>query len=468
MELLKKFREYINHHKLIKKGDGVLVGVSGGPDSLTLLDMLVRVKDEYGLKLVVFHLDHKFRQEAAREARYVSNITNNYGLKCIIEEFDVPGLMNDEGLSPEEAARKVRFNLMIKWVNSLNLNKIAVAHNKDDLVETVFLHMFRGTGLKGLTGIDPVSRIGGVEVIHPLLNIYRQEIMDYCQRRNLNPVYDPTNQETIYTRNKIRHHIIPYIEDEINPGLKDVIYQMAEVVREENNFLDYQAEKNLKKVLVDKGQDYVILSLEKLFKLPLVIRRRITSLVNSKLKGEDNNLYRKHYEMVENLIKSKVTGKRFDLPDGVVVEKSYDKIIFRKNKKINEYCINFNIPAEIDLPRGIILKVSEEKLPSNWRQLVQNPGICLCDLEKIELPLIVRPRKPGDRFIPLGMKGYKKVKNFFIDEKIPRYQRENIPVILDNKGRIIWLAGLRMDDRFKITDDTKKIVRFEITNNKEE
>lgn len=123
MELLKKFREYINHHKLIKKGDGVLVGVSGGPDSLTLLDMLVRVKDEYGLKLVVFHLDHKFRQEAAREARYVSNITNNYGLKCIIEEFDVPGLMNDEGLSPEEAARKVRFNLMIKWVNSLNLNK---------------------------------------------------------------------------------------------------------------------------------------------------------------------------------------------------------------------------------------------------------------------------------------------------------------------------------------------------------
>lgn len=467
MDLINKFKEYIKKELLIETGDAVLLGVSGGPDSLTMLDLFNRIRDEFNLEVVVFHLDHKFRSEAAAEAEFVAGVCNELQIKVIVEEFDVPSLVEEEGLSPEEAARNVRFEKMRKQAANLNIKKVALAHNKDDLVETIFLHLFRGTGLKGLSGIDPVNEMKGIIFIHPLLNIFRQEIEEYCQARSLNPRYDPSNEKTIYTRNKIRHNIIPYIEKEINPGLKDVMYQMSNIVREEHEFLNQQAEMKLAEVVVEQDNLKIVLSLPGLKEISGVLRRRIIQKVVYRLKEKSVDLYYEHFRAVQELIFYSNTGKKLDLPDDIKVKRSYDKLIFRKGEflpPLHNYNFELHVPGSVQVPGDKMIITEYVNKEKNWRLRVGKSKICFCDLDKVSLPLKVRNRRAGDRFCPLGMDGFKKVKDFFIDEKIPRIKRDEIPIIFDNRDRIIWIAGIRIDDRFKVDEKTKKLIKICLKN----
>ncbi len=463
MELINKFKTYIKSKSLIEADDSILLGVSGGPDSLTMLDLFDRIRHNFNLEIVVFHLNHKFRNEAEEEAEFVAEFCSKLRIKAIIEEFDVPSLVEDEGLSPEEAARQVRFDRMKKQADNLNIKKIALAHNKNDLVETIFLHIFRGTGLKGLSGIDPVNEVSGFKFIHPLLNIYRQEIEDYCQYRGLKPRHDPTNEKTIYTRNKIRHDIIPYIEREINPGLKNVMYQMSNIVREENEFLDQQADKELKEIVIKQKKFKIVLSLSGLKEISAVLRRRIIQKVIYRLKEENVDLYYEHFKAVEVLIFDGTTGKKLDLPDNIKVKRVYDRIIFQRgefSRALNNYSLELEVPGSVELPDNRKLIAECGKKESDWQLQARKEKICFCDAVKVNLPLKVRNRRDGDRFCPLGMEGLKKIKDFFIDEKIPRVKRDSIPIIIDNEGKIIWIAGMRIDDRFKVTAKTENIIKL--------
>lgn len=463
MDLIDKFKDYIKNESLIEADDSILLGVSGGPDSLTMLDLFNRIKDDFNFELVVFHLNHKFRDEATEEAEFVAGVCNKLQIRAIIEEFDVPSLVEKEGLSPEEAARQVRFNKMRNHAADLNVKKVALAHNKDDLVETIFLNIFRGTGLKGLAGIYPVNEMDGLKFIHPLLNMYRQEIENYCQFRNLEPRYDPTNEETIYTRNKIRHDVIPYVEKEINSGLKDVMYQMSSIVREENEFLAQQADKSLADVTIEQDKARIVLSLSGLREMAGVLRRRVIQKVIYSLKEKSVDLYYDHFRAIETLICDSTTGKKLDLPDEIKVKRTYNRIIFRQGKfspPLHNYSFKLEVPGAVKLPASKCIRTEVGNKEQNWQARAGKAEICFCDAVKVALPLKVRNRRNGDRFCPLGMKGVKKVKDFFIDEKIPNIKRDRVPIVIDNQGRIIWIAGMRMDDRFKVTEKTEEIIKL--------
>lgn len=465
MDLLTQFKNYIKKENLIEKNESIILGVSGGPDSLTMLDLFSRIKDEFKLELIIFHLNHLFREEAREEAIFVENLAGEYGIKAIIEEFDVPKFVEEKACSPEEGARKIRFELLSKWAEKYDIKRAAVAHNKDDLVETVFLNLFRGTGLKGLTGITPVSRFGNLIVIHPLLNFLRVDIESYCEKRNLKPRLDPSNKSLIYTRNKIRNRILPQIEEEINPALKKVVYRMASNIRKEEEFLAGLAHKYFLDCLLEKEKGKVVLSIKFLRKKEAVLRRRIIKNAIESLQGNVIDLYAVHYKAVEELIISGQTGKIVILKDNIQARKSYNQVIFEKEETFNNHnniFLNLGIPAVLECGNYLI-KTSIIKKDDGWRNMATNKDICLCDLDSIEDPLVVRNRRDGDYFYPFGMSGSKKIKDFFIDEKIAIEERDRIPIITDNTGKIIWIAGYRADDRFKVSDTTTKILKIRIS-----
>lgn len=462
MSLVNKFESFIESQKLIKTGEKILLGVSGGPDSMTMLDLFCQISTKYCLEPVVYHLNHKFRKEASLEAEFVACTAKKYGLEKIIEEYDVPTYIRETGLSPEEAARKIRLNNLIKWARKLKINRISLAHNKDDLVETAFLNLIRGTGLKGLRGIDPITKYRGKYLIHPLLNISRAEIECYCRVKKLDPRYDPTNNEEVYTRNKLRNKIIPYIEKEINPALKDVVFRMAGIVRKEDDFLNQLAEKELVSLIVAEDEKTLTLKLDGLSKLPETLRYRVLKAALIRYQDHTVDLYSYHYNLVNNLITNGATGKIIQLKENLFIKRTYERIVFQKEgirEKLQGYYYTLEVPGEVVLEKQVITG-EEVELPENWKRLATRKEICLCSADNLQLPLTVRSRLPGDRFIPLGMEEEKKLKDYFIDEKIAVEKRDKIPIIVDNNGNIIWVAGFRMDERFKITDEVEKVIKL--------
>ncbi|MFW6269478.1 MAG: tRNA lysidine(34) synthetase TilS [Bacillota bacterium] len=463
MDLINDFKEYLNQGSLIIKKDRLLLGVSGGPDSLTMLDLVDRIRKEFNLHIIVFHLNHQFREKACEEAEFVRSFCQKRNIKVIVKEYDVPGFKAKKKFSFEEAARKIRLNLMIKEANKNDIKKIVLGHNKDDLVETMLLNLFRGSALKGLTGINPISSYKEVKLIHPLLNISRKRIEKYCNFRNLNPRRDLSNEETKFSRNKIRLRVIPYVEKEINPALKDKLAQTASILREEENFLQKKAKELGDKALIDKQKDKIILSVKLLQKESAVLLRRVLREFIYYLKEEPVDVYYYHYQAMEKLIFASETNKQIDLTGNIILKKIYDRLILQKGKSEDNYTkykMILNIPGEIKLPESGIIKAELISKNDNWKSYFKKQSICLCDANTIEFPLTIRNRKKGDRFQPLGMEGTKKVKDYFIDQKIVPRKRDKIPVITDNQGRIIWLAGLRMDEKFKIRDNTDKILKI--------
>ncbi len=463
MEVYNKFKSFLQKEELFKKDDRFLLGVSGGPDSLTMLDLFLKLKSEVNLKLAVFHLNHLFRTEASAEAEFVKNLCDNYNVECYIEEFDVPFFAKRNSLSPEQAAREIRMNFLFERAKKLGIKKIALAHNKNDLVETVFLNIIRGCGLSGLSGIEPKTFIQGLIIIHPLLKIRREEIEDYCVKENLNPRHDKSNQKTIYTRNKIRHEVIPYIEKEINPSLKDVVERMANLVKEENDYLKTVTENKLLEALLEKDENKIVLSLSKLNDYHKVIKRRVIFEAIYKLKENNSDIYFKHYQEIKKLFKKGATAKKIDLPGKIKVKRVYDKLIIKKGNfksEIDNYCFDIEIGTTIKLPDNNKFKSKIIDIYENWQKNAIKPSKCLIDVDKIKFPLKVRNRRNGDKFKPLGLNGFKKIKDFFIDEKIEKNSRDKIPIIVDSSGIIVWIAGLRMDDRVKITETTSKIIEL--------
>lgn len=464
MNLLSQFEDYIINEKLITKGDSLILGVSGGPDSMTMLDLFACLRKKYALDIVIFHLNHMFRKEADEEALFVKTKAKEYKFDVVIEKFDVPRLIKEENISPEEGARETRFRLLSKLARKLDIKKVAMAHNKDDLVETVFLNLFRGTGLKGLIGIEPISSNYGLSIIHPLLALSRVDIEYYCEEENLEPRIDPSNKETVYTRNKIRNLIIPQIEEEINAGVKDVIYRMVGNIREEEGFLQRYSDASFQESIIKRDKKCLILSLSKLQREEYPIRRRIIKNAVNILQGDVTDLYSVHYQAVEGLIISGETGKTIQLKDGNRVRTSYDYLIFEKDnayKSKEKFSYELPVPGEVRND-NFILKNKIIGMDNQWRKIALERSNCICDLDKIEFPLRVRNRRQGDCFTPFGMTGSKKVKDFFIDEKIPVTKRNQIPLVVDNSGKIIWIAGYRADNSFKVDDQTKKILKLGI------
>lgn len=468
MKLLREVQANMRHHRMVERGERVVAAVSGGPDSVVLLHLLYRLKDELGIALHVAHLNHKFRgAEAEADAIFVSDLAASYRLPATMEEFDVPAYQKEGGLSAQVAAREVRYRFLERVAREQGAVRIALAHHADDQAETVLLHFLRGAGLTGLKGMLPVR--DGIW-IRPLLTVRRAQIERYCTEGKLAFRIDSSNEKPVYLRNRVRMELLPWLEKEYNPGLSDVLVRLGEICREEDAYLEAQALQAYDRAVQEKNgfADAVKFSLNELRRLPKAIMRRVLRIAWRNLTGSDADLAFTHLEAVTGMVGGVVTVVRVSLPGGVTAFRSYEVLVLRREHEDSAapgyYLYPLRVPGityipELSLGVRATLKSRAEVPEPRFLPLRE----ALLDFAKLPAQLFVRPRAAGDRFTPYGRQRPEKLKEFLIKQKIPRSDRDRLP-LLGTPEEIIWVGGIRVGERWKIEESTKKVLHLEIIN----
>jgi len=457
---LHKVKTTIEKYRMLASGDVVLVGVSGGPDSIALLHILYLLKEEYRLTLFVVHVNHMFRgEQARREAQYVAELAQEWGLGYRVLERDIPRLIHEQGLSPQDAGHQVRKKIFQEIGQEIGAQKLALGHHAEDRAETVLLHLIQGTGPEGLAGMPPVSDW----IIRPLAQSYKEEIIDYCRSNNLNFFLDPSNTKPVYLRNKIRLKLLPYLKEEFNPQMVESLVRLEDIVVEENRYLEEQSHTALENVLTQAEKGKIIISTEKLAQQNIALQRRVIRKIYNLLRPEEQGLSFTHVRQVLVLTEENKGTKKINLPQGIIAQKSYDRLEFwdtelKAFSGPESFHLRWDIPGSLRLPNNMTLTAGYTDLRP---ETVKGFFRVVLDGEKITPPLTVRTRKPGDRIQPLGMAGTKKLKDIFIDLKIAREERDSVPLVCDGE-EIIWLPGITINDKYKIGSHTKCYLQLEL------
>ncbi len=449
-----KFLENIANYHLCQSGTKVLISVSGGPDSICLLELFSLFHEKLQIGIVAFHLNHKLRgEEANQDALFVKNICQKKKIQFILEEVEIEKFCQENKLSVQDGARKVRYQLLRETANEVGAERIALGHNLDDLAETILINILRGTGLTGLVSLKPKRGI----IIRPLLNVERTEIESYLQEQKIGYRFDSSNIERKYKRNYIRQEVVPKLI-ELNPSFLKNCWRLFEVLAQEEELLSKQAKCELEKQGNFDG-DYLFISVEVLKVLEKPIFNRVIREAIRKVKGDLMGVELKHILLIRELVELE-NGASLNLPGEIIVFKKYDQIgfgpfeePFSEIKPIKLNCPGENYIQEFDLQIEC-QKVSRQEIKYG------DPQIAYLDFNKVNIPLYIRNRLPGDRFIPLGMEGTKKIQDLFVDLKIPKHQRDMIPIITD-KNDIVWVVGLRVSEKVKIEEGTKDILKIE-------
>ncbi len=321
-----KVIETIRKYNLIEDGDKIVLGVSGGPDSISMLNILKEIKDEQIIKFEIYvaHINHMIREEAIDDEKYVENYCNKNNIKCHIKRIDVVKIANDKKIGTEEAGRKARYEFFEEILKRTNSNKIAIAHNINDKIETIIMHLLRGSGLSGLKGIEPIR---DNKFIRPLIECERSEIEQYCEKYELNPRIDKTNFENEYTRNKIRNIVIPYIKQEFNPNIVQTLSRLSDVAIEEIKYISKQTQKIYQQILIEKEDRQIILNLKKFNEQEKIIKSQLILLTTKQLMGSTQGIEKIHIEDIIKLCSNNV-GNKYLTPNKNI------KILI-KDKKIN-------------------------------------------------------------------------------------------------------------------------------------
>ncbi|MCD3218041.1 tRNA lysidine(34) synthetase TilS [Clostridium botulinum C] len=458
--LIEKVIHTIKQNNMFEVGDKVVVAVSGGPDSICLLHILYKLKEKIGISIVAAHINHCLRgEEADKDEEYVRKFCENLNIQCFVKKEDVHKISKDRGISCEMAGREVRYDFFSEVLNNVRANKIAVAHNANDQAETILMRMLRGTGLEGLIGIRAVR---DNIFVRPIIDITRDEIEDYCYVNNLNPRIDKTNLENIYTRNKIRLELIPYIQKNFNSDVIEVLNRFSNTVKIDNDYLNKVSLEKYNKYC--KGEKDKVIIKEEVFKEHEAILTRVIRMALKELKGNLNNFDKGHiYDIID--IQKKSTGKFIMLPKNIRVLNNYGDInLYKNNNKINidkgkqEYNLVINKENILDNGLKITLDIINNVEDTKFDK---SSLIKYFDYDKINRDIKLRYRNNGDKFVPLGMKGTKKLKDLFINLKIPKEKRDIIPLIVFD-DEISWIVGYRISDKFKINKNTKRILKIKI------
>ena len=466
MQLTERIYQFIATHQLLTKGDVVLVAVSGGPDSIALLHILYTLREQLGISLHGAHLDHMFRGlESQKDAQYVQQFCASLDIPCTAESIDVSSYGKEHRLSNQVAAREVRYHFLNRVAEKYQAQKIALGHHADDQAETILLNLMRGTGVGGLGGIAPLR---DHRYVRPLLAVRRKEIEQYCQNHDLNYRIDSSNKKTVYMRNKVRLELLPHLEEHYNPEIVLSLGRLAELSREENQYIEGQASKKFEHLANFNGTDMLELPLGEFNNQPLALRRRLVRMVWQKLIGTAMDLSYHHVQTVLDQCKKLGTG-RVELPAGLRCKIAYGKIIFTLNEKPRHSkqplatCYALPAPGDLLVPElGITIKTqiyNRSQLKENANAMPANQAVF--DFTKITDQLSVRTRRPGDRFTPQGAGGTVKLKKFLIDQKVPQGERASIPLICSG-DKIIWVSGLRIGEYWKVTAQTETILHIGI------
>ena len=448
-QIHKKIKAFVLKHHLVYRGDELILGVSGGADSMMLLHYFFTYQEEYGVSLKVAHIHHGLRESAHLDAQLVEEVCKAYGVPFFRHNCDVKQIAKTRKLSEEEAGREERYNFFISLLNENG--KIVTAHNMNDQAETMLMRFVRGTDVKGLSGILPQRE----RIIRPLLCLTREEIEAYCKVQEVKYRDDETNFQPIYTRNKMRLECIPYMKDHFNPALIKVLGRHSELYQEEEDFLSEHTKELFESCTINH-KDYLVLSEEKMQKMHRYMQKRVI------LMGIENlvhikNITSKHIESVLELLLMQV-GKEVHLPYHLIVRKDYEGLVFIKATKKVEYCISLHEGVQfIREPRleVEIRRVSRERINQNNENIYTK----YIDYGKIKNGLQIRTRQSSD-FIKLTG-GSKKLKRLFTDDKISRTIRDTLPLIVDG-NEVVWIIGNRLSTNYYITDDTKEVLEIQI------
>ena len=439
--MLELIKAYINKNDLFIPSSRLLIAVSGGVDSMVCLNVLYQL----GYSCGVAHCNFQLRgSESDKDEALVESISAQLQIPFYSQSFNTKEFANENGISIQMAARDLRYS----WFESLRISKkydyIILAHHGDDSVETVLINMARGTGLKGLIGIQAKS--GNIR--RPLLSINRQSILSYADNNDVSFREDSSNKKTDYTRNRIRHIIVPEFE-RINPSFSQTVLSNIEHLKEEQEVLN-QKYADVKSDIVRYEQDDIVLSIKKLKELQHIQWFLYRFLSDFGFNNDNIS------SMITGLSKS--AGKQFFAKEyTLIIDREYIFLTLRHPTIENEYTLDIAVKS-ISIP--ISLELS--KIPFSKYKLSPNPDIANIDYQKITFPLTLRRWIPGDYFHPLGMNKAKKLSDFFIDEKIPRHRKEKVWILCSGED-IVWIIGLRMDNRYKITNTTSTVLQISLS-----
>lgn len=455
--MLYKLLETIEKYDMIDIGDKVLVGVSGGADSIALLHALNSLRDRLHIEVFVAHINHGLRGQAADEdADYVKTICKEWSIPFFLREANVRELAELWRISEEEAGRKVRFEFFDEVLSNIDGHKIALAHHRDDQIETILHNIIRGTGMEGLRGIKPI-REG--RIIRPLLEIDRLSIERYLAEEDISYRHDKTNYETIYTRNKIRLELIPYIEKNFNPSFKESIVRMADIIGEEDDFIRGYTDRLIRDNITIE-ENVVTIPIDFLRSCHRGIKRRIVRMCIEHLSGNMVNIGQMHVDSVLAICDLN-TGAVVDLPSNLIAYRDYCAILLTKGADYRKE----SFKKKLKVPGVTVIEQLGIKFQVRYttEKCFGDPNCVYIDGDAVSKELYIRNRVDGDRFRPLGMKGSKKLKDFFIDEKVPKYIRDSVPLVVDGDD-IVWVVGYQIGDDYKIRNHTKKIIELSFSN----
>lgn len=485
--LIDTVRLSIERHGLLSRGETVVVGVSGGPDSLCLLHVLCRLAGEKALSLRVAHLHHGLRgDDADADADFVRRVAADWGVPCIIEQIRVRSVAERHSIAVEEAARRVRYAFLGRVAEEAGAHTVAVGHNADDQAETILMHWLRGSGLAGLRGMQPSlplaeyrllqrftpsSSVAEVRLIRPLLEVTRHEIEAYCAYYGLEPRFDRSNLDTTYFRNWLRHTVLPLLASH-NPNVKEVLRRSAQVVAGDYALLRALLEERWPLLVLEEEPKRIVFDLDAWRALPISLQRSTIREAVHRLRRTLRDISFVHVENAVRVARDGTTGDRSTLPAGLLLSVDYDALVVASGTappdlpdwpllSAGPRSEALRIPGDTRLPgsewvlQSQLLDASD--LPLEWATNT-DPWAEVLDAESAGRNLWLRTRAPGDRFQPLGMKGHTvKLGDFLTNQKVPRHLRDRLPLLVRD-GEIVWVCGLRLGERFRVHDETDRVL----------
>lgn len=477
-KIIRKLIETVTEYQMFQNNDSILVGVSGGPDSVALIHILTQISNPFSLKLAVAHLNHSLRgTESENEARFVAALAKTQGLPFYVKTVNIFQLQKRSGGSLETLGRQERYRFFLEIAEREKYDQIALGHQSDDNAELVLMNLLRGSGLKGMSGIPAVRKAGEgrCRIIRPLIHCTKSEIITFLDQEKLTYKKDKSNTNPLFIRNRIRCQLLPMLRKMYNPKIDSALNRFASITRIDNEWMNSVVAPLFNKAVLEADSNRVVLELTILLKAHPAIQRRILREGIRRVKGDLRRIRFDHIQSVLGALNQKGFNGSFDLPGRIRIRCASSHLIFtcekaalRTLKTSGDLRSKVMFEYRIDGPCSMVVKEIRMKLKFSKIDVAKIFPISgsesqrgLFDMDKLVFPLILRNSKPGDRFRPLGMSGTQKVNRFFINQKISRKDRTKCPV-MTSRGKVVWVVGHRIDESAKIDSKTRMVFKAEL------
>lgn len=458
--MLNTVKKNIIENNLIEEGDNVLLGFSGGPDSVFLFHCLIEIKEELSFNLYASHINHMYRgDDAMHDEDFVRDICQKYGIRLFVKRKHAGELARELKKTEEEAGRILRYGFFKENLDEVGGGKIAVAHNLNDQAETVLQRIIRGTGIDGLSAMSFKKD----NIIRPMLNVSKSDVLSYLNENNYEYCIDKTNLQDIYGRNKIRLNLIPYLEENFNPNIQNTLFRMSQTMERDKKIIEKYIEEKFNSAKLQGNTNKIIFDLNILKKMDDSELGRVIRRAVEELQGNTINLEMKHIDYAIDFIRNGTTGKKINLSQGFIIEISYNNFILNKVvENIDKFQYNIILNSTMCIPQ-VNKKITSRIIKSSDYNNEDKESISL-DYDLIKGNVVVRNRRPGDSMIPCGMTGSKKIKDIFIDLKIPAQERDKKLIIADDDN-ILYVEGFRIHNNYKVSPYTNNVLNIKIRSN---